>query len=77
MEKEVWNKAVEDTTGLRAYFEQNKNNYLWDERIETVVLDAASEEALKAASAEYESGLFDVITDVMEIFEELQGIYIE
>ncbi|UZR92818.1 peptidylprolyl isomerase [Chondrinema litorale] len=67
MEKEVWNKAVEDTTGLRTYFEQNRSNYLWDERIETVVLDAASEEALKAASAEYETGLFNVDVPTKDI----------
>lgn len=29
--KEVWGKASEDTEGLTAYFEKNKQNYTWDE----------------------------------------------
>jgi len=27
MEKEVWNKAIEDSVGLQRFFEQNKSNY--------------------------------------------------
>ena len=29
--KEVWGKASEDTTGLAAYFEKNKQNYKWND----------------------------------------------
>lgn len=28
--KEVWEKAAEDTQGLKAFFEANKQNYTWD-----------------------------------------------
>jgi len=28
----VWTKAVEDTTGLKAFYEQNKNNYMGQEK---------------------------------------------
>lgn len=31
--KQVWNKAVEDTTGLKTFFENNRNKYVWKERI--------------------------------------------
>ncbi len=31
MEKEVWNKAMEDTVGLRAYYDKNSSNYQEEE----------------------------------------------
>ena len=34
MEKEVWNKAAKDSTGLKAFFENNSDNYLWEPRAE-------------------------------------------
>src|SRR5690606_37886639 len=36
-DQKVWSKAVKDTAGLRAYYEANKNNYLWGERAEVTV----------------------------------------
>ena len=38
MEEQVWNKAVEDTAGLNAYYERNKNNYMWNERVKAIVV---------------------------------------
>lgn len=32
-DKEVWSKAVMDTTGLKAFHEKNKNNYMWPDRV--------------------------------------------
>ncbi|MCF8380957.1 MAG: peptidylprolyl isomerase [Bacteroidales bacterium] len=29
----VWSKAVSDSAGLEAYYEQNRNNYKWGERV--------------------------------------------
>lgn len=34
MSSNVWNKAIEDTSGLRKYFESNRKQYLWDEKAE-------------------------------------------
>lgn len=31
--KEVWNKAVEDTAGLEAYYKEHRNNYMWQDRV--------------------------------------------
>jgi len=42
MDQEVWSKAVQDTTGLEAFYERNKYDYMWDERISAVVVSCDS-----------------------------------
>lgn len=37
MSDKVWNKAVKDTTGLKAYYDIQKTKYMWPERIEATV----------------------------------------
>jgi len=36
-DKMVWSKAVEDSVGLEAYYEQNKDNYKWEKRMEATL----------------------------------------
>jgi len=36
-DKMVWSKAVEDTAGLEKFYNENKNNYLWGDRVEATV----------------------------------------
>ncbi|MCD2260579.1 peptidylprolyl isomerase [Psychroserpens luteolus] len=43
MEKEVWNRATKDSVGLKAFFEKNKTNYTWKDRVDAVILSSASE----------------------------------
>lgn len=42
MDKKVWSKAVEDTAGLRNFYEQNKDNYQWKERAEGTIYTTTS-----------------------------------
>ena len=35
--KKVWSKAVEDTVGLQEYFDNNRSNYLWKDRVDATV----------------------------------------
>jgi len=37
MDNKVWSKAVEDTTGLRTYFNQNASKYKWETRVKATV----------------------------------------
>lgn len=34
----VWSKAVEDSTGLEAYFAENKTNYMWEKRLDATLI---------------------------------------
>lgn len=43
MQDQVWNKAVKDTAGLRAYFEQNRNKYYWTKRLDATVYECKDE----------------------------------
>jgi peptidyl-prolyl cis-trans isomerase SurA len=46
-DQKVWSKAVKDTAGLRAFYEKNKNNYLWDERAEVTIYKCQNEKVAK------------------------------
>lgn len=43
MQDQVWNKAVKDTAGLRAYFMENRNKYAWSERLDATVYECKDE----------------------------------
>jgi peptidyl-prolyl cis-trans isomerase SurA len=46
-DKKVWTKAVKDTTGLKEYYEKNKESYKWDERADATIYTAADEKIAK------------------------------
>ncbi len=55
-DKMVWTKAVKDTTGLKKYYNEHKNNYLWKQRVDASIYtvpakfnDKARKIALKRA----------------------------
>ncbi|MCX6256317.1 MAG: peptidylprolyl isomerase [Bacteroidia bacterium] len=33
----VWSKAVKDSTGLQAFYDKNKNNYKWSDRVNSTI----------------------------------------
>ncbi len=39
MSDKVWNKAMIDTTGLKTFFENNRGNYVWGERIDAQIYE--------------------------------------
>jgi peptidyl-prolyl cis-trans isomerase SurA len=46
-DKKVWSKAVKDTTGLQEYYNKNKNNYMWGERVEAKIYTCANADVAK------------------------------
>jgi peptidyl-prolyl cis-trans isomerase SurA len=46
MEKEVWNKASEDSVGQRRYFEQNRDKYVANDRLKATFYSSASQAAI-------------------------------
>lgn len=47
MEKEIWNKASKDSLGLEAYYNDNKSNYQWEDRVDVVIATSSDESNLK------------------------------
>ncbi|MFA4853442.1 MAG: hypothetical protein WC599_13070, partial [Bacteroidales bacterium] len=46
-DEKVWSKAVKDTVGLKSFYEKNKNNYLWDDRLDATIYTCANAKLAK------------------------------
>jgi peptidyl-prolyl cis-trans isomerase SurA len=47
-DKIVWSKAIKDSLGLQAFYDKNKQNYMWDTRYETRVLNVKDKKQSKS-----------------------------
>lgn len=46
-DQKVWSKAVKDTAGLRAFYDKNKGNYLWNERADVTIYKCLNDKIAK------------------------------
>ncbi|MFT5618529.1 MAG: peptidyl-prolyl cis-trans isomerase SurA [Arenicella sp.] len=60
MEKEVWGKSIEDTMGLKEFYEANKENYKWGERAKVNIFSVSNEALLKQVKADLQKEIFVV-----------------
>ncbi len=69
MDEKVWTRAMEDTVGLQAYFNQHRDKYKWGQRAQAVVVSAVSKDLLQKAQQELDKRRFAVtsanLPDVM------------
>ena len=49
-DRQVWGKAVKDTTGLKAFHEGNKTKYLWGNRADVQIFNCTDDKIAKAAA---------------------------
>lgn len=56
MEKEVWNKASEDTVGQRKFYEENKNKYQAGDRLEARIFTASDKAIIAGILTKVNSG---------------------
>lgn len=49
MDKKVWSKAVKDTLGLQSFYDANKQNYMWNERVSATIYTITNNDELKRA----------------------------
>ncbi len=69
-DKKVWSKAMEDTLGLQAFFDANRDQYRWDERLD-LTLYAFNDRALAYQSMETITKGVAQGDDYLDILEEL------
>ena len=48
-DQKVWSRAIKDSVGLEAFYEKNKNNYLWEERLDASIYTCKDEKTAAAA----------------------------
>ncbi len=48
-DKNVWSKAVSDTSGLQKFYEEHRKEHLWKDRIEVAIYDCADKKTAKLA----------------------------
>ncbi len=58
-EEKVWQQAMRDSTGLMAFYEQNKQRYLWDERVEAVIYTIEDAKTAKKVRKSLQGGATD------------------
>ena len=56
METEIWNAAKNDSVGLKTFYEANKTNYFWNERVDAIVASSAKKKVIKAVAKMLENG---------------------
>ena len=58
-DEKVWSKAIKDTTGLKEFYNENKNNYMWDERLDASVYTIRDSEIVDDVQAKVNEGVSD------------------
>jgi peptidyl-prolyl cis-trans isomerase SurA len=56
-DQKVWSKSVEDTTGLKAFFNKNTENYYYGDRYETTIFRCANKEIAESLQVDLKNGL--------------------
>ncbi len=51
-DQKVWSKAMSDTVGLKEYFKQNQEDYMWDDRLDAVIYTFVTEDLAKSSRSD-------------------------
>ena len=55
-DKEVWSKAVKDTTGLEEFYAENASAYMWEERADATIYSCNNAKVAKALKKKVKKG---------------------
>ncbi|MEP2773859.1 MAG: peptidylprolyl isomerase [Fulvivirga sp.] len=56
MEDEVWQKAVDDSVGLKEFYSKNQNKYKWDKRLKVFIYSADDEKIISEIQSLIDNG---------------------
>ncbi len=63
-DQKVWSKAVKDTVGLKDFYQKNKNNYMWENRLDASIYTVKDAKIVQKVKNFIQSGLSD--TDLLK-----------
>ena len=67
MDREVWDKAVKDTVGLKEFHERNASKYMWEDRAQACIITVTKPESLPKVKALLDNGVpFDSLRSVIK-----------
>lgn len=66
MDEMVWSKAISDTVGLKQFYEDNKINYMWPNRLDVQIYSAKNNKLYKKLYKKIKKG--DVDNDLLSCF---------
>lgn len=58
-DKKVWTKAVKDTVGLQQFYVKNRNNYMWEQRLDASIITINDPGVVKGLKKMVKKGLSD------------------
>lgn len=71
-DQKVWSKAIKDTTGLETFYDTQKTNFMWDERVDYDLFSSTSKKHAKTAYKLMKKGFhIDSITNQINNSSEL------
>ena len=60
MKDKVWDKAIQDTAGLQAFFSSNSQKYMWPDRIDATIFSSEKVDMLDSAKVLYSSDTLSI-----------------
>jgi len=64
MDEKIWSYAIQDTTGLKKYFEDHRANYVWKERANATIFTFTNDAAVKTARKMAKKG--DSVDEILD-----------
>jgi peptidyl-prolyl cis-trans isomerase SurA len=60
MDEKVWSKAIEDTAGLKNFFNKNRDKYKWDYRAHATIFNLSDKSSIDKLKSELKKGSYKV-----------------